>query len=236
MVIVLRQEPKTRQQWDFKGWSGTPQSLAMTVRKIRDLMPNATFKATVTSRRGDELIADEPEALAEISVESGVKSVDVEMSEFGKNEEGRTTLDTIRLRFGASLRGGSITCETSSSLTSRSIIELAKDAIDPGRPAFARWKHDRGWKTAIVVGASYVIAIGVGVFVAALFDDFYIGFLVAALFGVFCFVPAAYLDDHFLPAFELYDSRPFRRRFAWQLFAIILAPLVVGLIAIALTD
>jgi hypothetical protein len=231
---MLRREPKTQQRWNFKGGGGTAADLADAVQKIFGLMPDAEFEAKVKTARGDELIADEPQALSGVSVDPGPSSVDVDMTKWDRSGD-ESHLHYIRLRFGSSPTGNAVSCQTGSEMGSRVIIESAKDALEAGIPAYARWKHHVGGKLFIVLGASYLMAVGVGVFVGVLADNYFAGLLAFAVLGFFSYWPAGYIDDHFLPSFEVYEKQPLRRRFALQLWAVIVGPLIVGLILLALS-
>jgi hypothetical protein len=155
---MLRPEPSLIQRWDFRGWNGTPRQLADAAMAINGLLPNGDFRAEVTRVGVSVQVADQPEGLGEIAVETRFDYIQITI---GERRNSKETLggDSFRIvvRFGNSGYENYAVCQSPDEIQSRAMLERVKDAVRAGVPWHVR--ISRGW---ILLPGGLIGAILVG--------------------------------------------------------------------------
>ena len=221
LTHVLRREPEQPKtpSWHFGAWNGTPRDLTLLATRLQALLPDGSFKGMVEPV-GDHprYVTDQPAGLSEIAPDVSVRVVKIDIAT-------RALEASIRVQLGGFLAG--VACLARTELEARALLEGAKDAIDPGVPAYGRLR--RSFPTAdflAVLGLAAALSAGVAVAVTSFtevdwWEIFMVGFLVAA-------VPAYLVYRWLFPGLELHHGKTRRRRFAWGLFTLVLLPFALG--------
>jgi hypothetical protein len=222
---MLRGKERLQQTVKYDVWVSTPDELARAVDAVfRRVLPDGQFEAEVEFGDGGPTATDDPLGLGEIPPHAKVSKIDISLRNWESSDAYRLVAMTFVQFYPVSVRVyGRTEVEATAMLST--IRQIFHPYVTGRRP----------WRTSpflrIMLGwlAGGFVALGTYLLAKTFAETKY-----AVLIGTAVWLPLPYLGARIsmwlFPPFELHDGKTRLRRFGWHAMALVLIPVVLGVV------